>query len=121
MAEAIILSTATLNPRHLIPIYVAYLMDVPAARDETAALVLEMADCTPDDVRHAMRGLYGAELADLSSELAYLMEDHAPAGTYFGSHEGDGACIGFWPLDDEPQQDAGWLASLAELEDAPLM
>ena len=35
--------------------------------------------------------------------VMYALEDalneHAPDGTYFGAHPGDGADFGFWPID----------------------
>ena len=34
------------------------------------------------------------------------LNDIAPAGTYFGAHEGDGACFGFWQATD-PFEDEG--------------
>jgi hypothetical protein len=33
--------------------------------------------------------------------IAEALSEHAPAGTWFGSHEGDGALIGFWGDDPE--------------------
>jgi hypothetical protein len=35
------------------------------------------------------------------SDLAMALEDAAPDGFQFSSHEGDGACIGFWKSDDD--------------------
>lgn len=32
--------------------------------------------------------------------LIDALSDVAPAGTYFGAHEGDGSDFGFWPLED---------------------
>ena len=32
----------------------------------------------------------------LLEELTDLLNEHAPAFTYFGAHEGDGADFGFW-------------------------
>ena len=35
-------------------------------------------------------------LNDLQTALTFL----APEGTYFGAHEGDGACFGYWEISD---------------------
>lgn len=37
----------------------------------------------------------------LESVLACLLNEHAPEGYHYGSNEGDGASIGFWPCEDE--------------------
>jgi hypothetical protein len=37
------------------------------------------------------------ELDDLFDTLM----SNAPDGTYFGESKGDGACFGFWPIEDE--------------------
>ena len=39
----------------------------------------------------------GDVLNDLMDQLQYM----APEGCYFGAHEGDGACFGFWSRDEE--------------------
>jgi hypothetical protein len=36
------------------------------------------------------------EAASYVDKMAELLNDYAPTGFYFGSHEGDGACFGFW-------------------------
>ena len=40
-------------------------------------------------------GEYSAELYDV---VYSMMENIAPENAYFGSSEGDGACIGYWPV-----------------------
>jgi hypothetical protein len=37
----------------------------------------------------------------LNEELPDLLNEHAPEGFCFGSHEGDGACFGFWSFQDD--------------------
>lgn len=36
----------------------------------------------------------------LLEELFDALEECAPEGTYFGTSEGDGACFGFWAIED---------------------
>ena len=48
----------------------------------------------------------------LNEDIYAAMEEIAPEGYYFGSSEGDGACIGYWPIeeecDDEEENDDGY-------------
>ena len=37
------------------------------------------------------------DAAILADDLADILDTHAPAGTYFGAHPGDGSDFGFWP------------------------
>ena len=115
--EAIILSTGTLNPRHLIPVFVAYLNACTYGSVEADALAIDYGFNDADDMSYEVgRGnVHGETLADLSHEVGYLMESHAPGGYWFGSHEGDGACIGFYPVEMD-DSDGSWADTMAELE-----
>ena len=53
----------------------------------------------------------------LNEDIWDLLQEIAPEFTYFGSHEGDGACYGFW-TDDESLQDA-LMTTINELEPQP--
>lgn len=41
----------------------------------------------------------GEECAARYTELSDALEEHAPDGTVFGAHPGDGADFGFWPAE----------------------
>ncbi len=41
------------------------------------------------------------EIDEVIVEIMYLLDNLAPEGYFFGSHDGDGACFGFWKEDDE--------------------
>jgi hypothetical protein len=59
---------------------------------------------------------YDSDAADEDlSTLIDILGEYAPAGHYFGAHEGDGSDFGFWPCDDDegPDVDAQNLARMA--------
>jgi hypothetical protein len=46
-------------------------------------------------------GRMSAIAENLAADLDVELGAHAPDGYYFGTQEGDGACFGFWRLDDD--------------------
>jgi len=53
----------------------------------------------------------GMAVAELVNDLCDALQEHAPAGHYFGAHEGDGSDYGFWPTaedEDELDQCDAW-------------
>jgi hypothetical protein len=44
---------------------------------------------------------------DLIGKLMDELNEFAPYGCYFGSNPGDGACYGFWQVDDESE--SNWI------------
>jgi hypothetical protein len=42
-------------------------------------------------------------LAELTQEMADLIQEVLPDGFTIGAHEGDGACFGIWPIEDGPR------------------
>lgn len=51
-----------------------------------------------------------------ANELIDALADHAPDGFYFGAHEGDGTCFGFWET-EERAAEREWVAFEQELSD----
>lgn len=90
-----IISTDTLRPSHLIPAFrdaISHILNHPAPQKT----------CISDAQRSYARDLFARaseygdkeeHLLDLQAILEYL----APSGYYFGAHDDDGACFGFWP------------------------
>jgi hypothetical protein len=38
--------------------------------------------------------------SEIIADMMDALNDLAPAGYYFGAHEGDGSDFGFWPLSE---------------------
>jgi hypothetical protein len=106
VAEAGSISTGTMNVNDLVPTFLSEL-DVLRERRSLGP------DANP--LKHGREDIWLGEIerrvathgddyntTDASAydleELFDLLEEFAPAGHYFGSHEGDGADFGFWPL-----------------------
>ena len=64
------------------------------------------------------RGEYEDDETYLLERLFDLLGEFAPAGTYFGSHPGDGSDIGFWPDFDslEYDEDVARLSDPADMD-----
>jgi hypothetical protein len=37
----------------------------------------------------------------INEEIWAIMDEIAPEGTMFGAHEGDGACFGYWSVEED--------------------
>jgi len=88
--EAIV-SEGTLRPEDLLESFGSFLKK---ASPEAYLQVLE------SFVKETLRLEDDETRASLIEHFDNALNYVAPAGTYFGAHEGDGACFGFWPATD---------------------
>jgi hypothetical protein len=111
MVSPYVVSEATLRTEDLLPAFLSALDDVLEA-----STFLPGADA-PERVRRVGEvqsllgeierrmdgeGYYGSDVAECDLEaVTELLEEYAPEGLYFGAHEGDGACFGFWAVEDD--------------------
>lgn len=94
------ISEGTLRNEDLIPIFLGTL--------ET--LNLKMANEIDDKFGYTESEDFdydSEEASDFLSELTEALDDVCPPFVHFGSHEGDGACFGFWPEPFEEIRDFG--------------
>ena len=107
------ISEATLNPKHLIPRFVAVLEQADPSHPlvsewreverATVTLAEWMGWDDPADYAEDGLNLFDAERASyfLNDSLFDALNEVAPEGTYFGSAEGDGASFGFWDMPED--------------------
>jgi len=103
------ISEATMRSEDLIPKFMDFLEDVAERceiREEVASLREEVYKLELEDEEG-----YGAYYKDqeqagliLNEGIWDLMNSITPEFCYFGSHEGDGACYGFWTSDEALQE-----------------
>lgn len=80
------LSNATMRPEDLIPCFIAFLRtNAPQAM--------------PVDTQEGDH--WQEQASDDTYMLFDILDSIAPVGCYFGAHEGDGSCYGFWPFGDD--------------------
>ena len=108
------ISHGTLRPQDLIPCFLATLDELVEASTfepgadapdrvervgEAQTLMGELEARIPEDED---ADYWTSEEARWDLEaLHYRLNEFAPDGTTFGSHEGDGADFGFWPVEEE--------------------
>jgi hypothetical protein len=116
MSESIIISEATLRPEDLIPAFLSALddameqstfakgADAPERVQRFAQVTAQLGEM---ERRIETEGYYDSEESMWDMEtLTDLLDEYAPAGTYFGAHEGDGALFGFWVSDDDSEDES---------------
>lgn len=89
------ISEGTLRTADLLFAFNWALADTPCAGDaDLVALRAEAAKCAQEinDGREE-----NEDDIEILAELENALNDAAPEYCYFGAHEGDGACFGFWP------------------------
>ena len=95
-----IVSEGTLRPEDLLESFGSFLKKASpeAYLQVLEAFVEETLRLEDDETRASL-------IERFDNALNYI----APAGTYFGAHEGDGACFGFWqatdPFEGEDEED----------------
>lgn len=70
---------------------------VAAAREMADALDNPENECVPESDLYEQAGYILDEVTD---ELNYVASKY---NAHFGAHEGDGACFGFWPNEDDDE------------------
>lgn len=100
-----VVSSGTCRPEDLIPAFLKVLAEYPEAHQEflESSGMLEFTQCGGDYWEPFLNG-DTERLLELRGfmldELFDALDEIAPEGCSFGSHEGDGACYGFWPVED---------------------
>jgi len=89
---AVILSEGTLRPQDLMVAFADFAADTLKCQDKAIYEVYSFLQSNSDDEE---------ERRYLLDDLINLMEDLAPVGYYFGTAEGDGACFGYFPFDEQ--------------------
>jgi hypothetical protein len=114
MTEGITISSGTLRSGDLIAAYLDHLFTdyhdeifIPAALARTLrhyeeeVFTLTLQSRAGIISKTAYETSLDALFDELHEELVPHMHNAAPEGTYFGSHEGDAALIGYWPVELE--------------------
>ena len=84
-------SEGTLRPEDLIPAFADALESLAKqAGNMTPELLALIEDARQPDC-------WPSDDPSLIFELEDALQEYAPPLFYFGAHEGDGACFGFWP------------------------
>lgn len=97
------ISSGTLRDEDLIPSFaweLEYLVkSVHVTREQLKRFNALIKECDEFD----FDAEHDYDPSELTSELIDALNEIAPPYCYFGASDGDGACFGFWPIDDDDQ------------------
>lgn len=117
------ISEGTLRAQDLLRTFADTLESLtPEPRSAAIAEARELADLLDSLEDDGAEGTHERDVAsELLDELMCALSDAAPDYVYFGTHEDDCACFGFWPLIDWMEEDAGAgdLLKVGDLADIP--
>jgi len=97
------ISHGTLRAKDLIDTFAGVLADLSGDDPKAGQLVAECNDYLAqldagDEPIHALEEV-------LIEDLTEALNDFAPDDTFFGAHEGDNADFGFWPVDQDDDEE----------------
>ena len=96
-----IISEGTLRTQDLLPAFLHALNEVAPAHYEQL-LVVPFGYIPAYAQEDEDNDWWNSEEAGWKlAEPVDLLDEHAPEGTYFGAHEGDGACFRLWAIDEQ--------------------
>lgn len=96
-----VVSDGTLNPFHLLESYFDILHRFhlePSFKEEAKEILQKYFDGKEDEINMET-------VSELINDFYDYFNEVIPENFYFGSLEGDGACIGFFPLYQEEEED----------------
>lgn len=123
-----IVSSATLRPEDLLPSYWAAVESLAQLAGKASPIAADtLADLERLAGEDSSEADWNDELAcQLLEKLTDCLQELAPCGFGFGSHEGDGACFGFWLTEDwqnalehldlDGDDPAGWASLISDLD-----
>jgi len=109
--QGIIISDGTLNPQHLLPTFYDILVNYNIQASQLKKDIetcfrsnndSELKPTFHNQYHNLIRLVYGSEFINETLTSCYdFLDSIAPQNYYFGSTDGDGACIGFWKYEKE--------------------
>lgn len=97
------ISSGTLRSQDLIPAMLDALRELaPAAYQQVVSPGCGFSAFPSYAAEDDASEWWGSDDCDALGEALFdALSEHAPEGFYYGSNEGDGASVGFWPASDE--------------------
>ena len=92
-------SEATMRPQDTVPKMIEALKQLLRGRDDGREPVPSVPDEALEDEDHAW--WQSDDCDDVVVDLCDWLNYYSPPGFHFGTHKGDGACLGFWPDREE--------------------
>ena len=116
-AEIGSISSGTMQPRDLIPVFADELRRLDDDGSYTYATLVAECDCLTGEDYESNDDDTTDRIGFILEELFDALDSFCPPYVGFGSHEGDGADFGFWPSIDALEGDARYEDSVVKVND----